>query len=233
MADRRRARRFVLPERVHGSLRIMEDVYVERIAAGEVTVLIARPPALNEELLLELAPHGGRRRALSVQALRGGPIAPGDTSRYRATLVPSANRSYTSELSLNGWRTDAPGSIGVLVRRIPTSVSEVSARGCLIESRHLLPEGTVGVLEVTMAEEATAEQLRICRMVRIVGGAHHYAAGAEFLPLGPPTPASVRNLIARLEMVLEIDSARSVDFTEDGGEPDVKETGGTDGAGPL
>jgi hypothetical protein len=214
MADRRRANRFVLPERVHGSLRIMEDVFVERVSAAEIAIVVARPPAADEDLLLDLVPTGGRRRVLRVRVAASAPLGIAETTRHRVTLVPSKGRCFV----IDGRREESGGKepsagIGVLVRRIPMSLSEVSARGCLIESAHVLPEGTVGVLELVMAEGRSAEQLRICRMARIVGGVRPYAAGAEFLPLEPPTPASVRNMIARLEMVLELDSRATVGLT--------------------
>jgi hypothetical protein len=213
MADRRQAHRFVLPERVHGSLRIMEDVFVERVNADGIVIVVGRPPATCEDLLLDLVPNGGRRRVLRVRAARSSPLGIAEASRYRVTLFPAEGRCFVIDGATEGASPKEPAAgIGVLVRRIPMSLRDVSARGCLIESAHALPEGTVGVLELVMAEGRSAEQVRICRMARIRGGILPYAAGAEFLPLEPPMPASVRNMIARLEMVLKHDSRTTVNL---------------------
>jgi hypothetical protein len=212
----------------------MEDVYVERVTAAEIGIVVTRLPAPDEDLLLDLVPHGGRRRVLRVRALRSEPLGVAGMSRHRVTLAPADGSVFPIEAT-GAPSGAAAAQIGVLVRRIPMSLTEVSARGCLIESPHRLPEGTVGVLELATEEGQSTEQLRICRMVRIVGGVLPYAAGAEFLPLEPPTAASVRNLVARLEMVLELDS-RSTTVTltpEDGADdPQPADDAETGHAGP-
>jgi len=100
--------------------------------------------------------------------------------------------------------------IGVILRDIPVRVLDASASGCLVESREPLPEGAVGVLEVTGEQGRTLEPLRISRSTEIAGGATRFRAGAQFLPLGAPGPASVRNQLARLEVALEIEAAAGI-----------------------
>ena len=100
--------------------------------------------------------------------------------------------------------------IGVILRDIPVRVLDASASGCLVESREPLPEGAVGLLEITGEEGRTVEPLRIRRSTEIAGGATRFRAGAQFLPLGAPGPRSVRNQLARLEVVLEIEAAAGI-----------------------
>jgi hypothetical protein len=99
--------------------------------------------------------------------------------------------------------------IGVILRDIPVRVLDASASGCLVESREPLPEGAVGLLEVAGEQGRTFEPLRISRSMEIAGGAR-FRAGAQFLPLGAPGLTSVRNQLARLEVVLEIEAAAGI-----------------------
>jgi hypothetical protein len=100
--------------------------------------------------------------------------------------------------------------IGVMLRDIPVRVLDASASGCLVESHEPLPEGAVGLLEITGTEGRTVEPLRIRRSTEIAGGATRFRAGAQFLPLGVPGLRSVRNQLARLEVVLEIEAAAGI-----------------------
>jgi hypothetical protein len=100
--------------------------------------------------------------------------------------------------------------IGVMLRDVRVRVLDASAGGCLIESREPLPEGAVGVLEITGGEGLTVEPVRINRSTEIAGGATRFRAGAQFLPLGAPGARSVRNELARLEVVLEIEAAAGI-----------------------
>jgi hypothetical protein len=90
-------------------------------------------------------------------------------------------------------------------------VLDASANGCLVESGERLPEGAVGLLEVAQVSRGrTSEPLRINRSMEIAGGATRFRAGAQFLPLGAPRLTSVRNQLARLEVVLEIEAAAGI-----------------------
>ena len=118
--------------------------------------------------------------------------------------------------------------IGVIVRDIPVRVLEASVTGCLVESREPLPEGAVGMLAIAGDEGPTAEPLRISRSTVITGGATRFRAGAQFLPLGAPGPASVRNQLARLEVVLEIEAAAAFRPTSHAAKLPNGETAGSD-----
>jgi hypothetical protein len=100
--------------------------------------------------------------------------------------------------------------IGVILRDITVRVLDASASGCLVESREPLPEGAIGLLEVMGEQGRTVEPLRINRSMKIAGGATRFRAGAQFLPLGAPGLTSVRNQLARLEVVLEIEAAAGI-----------------------
>jgi len=101
--------------------------------------------------------------------------------------------------------TRHPG-IGVIIRRITVRVRDVSAAGCLLESADLLPEGTVGQLELTIDGERHLETLQVCRSTRSSGGGLPWRAGARFLSLAAPPATSVRNVVARFEILDELGS---------------------------
>jgi hypothetical protein len=125
--------------------------------------------------------------------------------------------------------------IGVILRDIPVRVLDASASGCLVESREPLPEGAVGVLEVTSEQGRTLEPLRISRSTEIAGGATRFRAGAQFLPLGAPGPTSVRNQLARLEVALEIEAAAGIRTSSGRGKLEAVDAGvgGEAGAGSV
>jgi hypothetical protein len=98
--------------------------------------------------------------------------------------------------------TRLPG-IGVLIRRIPVRVRNVSTSGCLLESADLLPDGAIGMLELAIDGDRHVEALRVNRSTRIPGAAWPWRAGAQFLALNAPLPTSVRNVVARFEIMDE------------------------------
>jgi hypothetical protein len=86
---------------------------------------------------------------------------------------------------------------GALVRRVPATVVNVSARGCLIQTAAPLRPGEVGLLEVD-ADVSRPEAVRVCHAVERPGGALPYCAGTEFLVLDAASPTSIRGRAARL-----------------------------------
>ena len=123
--------------------------------------------------------------------------------------------------------------IGVILRDIPVRVLDASASGCLVESREPLPEGAVGLLEITGVEGRTVEPLRIRRSMEIAGGATRFRAGAQFLPLGAPGPKSMRNQLARLEVVLEIEAAAGIRTSSGGDKLRAGDAGSRSDAGVV
>ena len=87
---------------------------------------------------------------------------------------------------------------GALVRRVPATVVNVSARGCLIQTAAPLLPGDVGLLEIE-TDPGRPEAVRICHSVERAGGTLPYCAGTEFLVLDAASPTSIRGRAARLE----------------------------------
>jgi hypothetical protein len=98
-------------------------------------------------------------------------------------------------------------AIGVLIRRVPVRVRDVSMSGCLIESRDDLPEGSVGLLDLLIEGQVQSETIRVCRASRHTGSPWPWRAGAHFLALAAPSSTSVRNVVARFEIMDEIGAA--------------------------
>ena len=86
----------------------------------------------------------------------------------------------------------------VLLRDVATQVRNLSAGGCLLETRAYLPVGTVGVLDVELDGERRLEWFRICRIQGRHGGSGAYFVGAEFLPLAVAGDHSLRGAVRRM-----------------------------------
>jgi hypothetical protein len=85
MTGRRRHTRFVLAAPVDGSLRIREDVLIERWGDGEVEAVSTVPCKPNEELTLEVSDDDVDPVTVTVRDSR--PIVTADDSvRYRLRL---------------------------------------------------------------------------------------------------------------------------------------------------
>ena len=85
MSDRRRASRFLLTES-DATLRLMQDVYVEDADGAEIAIVTNSPPALGNELLIELPPEDGHRPVLRVRVSEYTMVPCGDGLRYRVIL---------------------------------------------------------------------------------------------------------------------------------------------------
>ena len=205
MPERRRAHRFALSEGSRALLRLMDDVYIECSDAGETTVIATQPVSIGEEILLELPSTTTRRAVTLTKAVRRTLVPYGGTLRHRVVLRRLRGRAHDSAFA-TADETKHAARMAMLVRRIPVSIGEVSTTGCRLESAQALLAGTVGILVLPAAAEPTGEPLRISRCTRTPGGAAAYRLGAEFLPLDAPAPTSLRNRVARLEIVMELSS---------------------------
>jgi hypothetical protein len=206
----------------------MQDVYIEREEGSEITIITDVPPVRGEDLLLELSGLRGRRSVLRVRAMQSSLVLFGDNVRARVTLRLAVPRVSADPDVESPTGNDQPiRKVGILVRRILVQVIDVSANGCLIETAEGLEEGTVGMLQLVVDDGSHGEALRICRAVRITGGDVQWRAGAEFLPLKAPTPTSVRNMVARLELMLEVDSAAHTRTNSDDAEIALEPLGGS------
>ena len=196
MSNRRRSHRFVIPEASEATLRIMQDVMVESMNATQVVLLTDVPLPHSEELLLELPRDLGSRSIASAHVQKSAIFWSGETRRHRAELAVHA--------SLETPPAGPLPAIGVLIRSVPVRVRDVSAAGCLLESDAQLPEGGVGLLELTINGEPQSETLQIRRSTQMPGSPWPWRSGAHFLTLGAPESTSVRNVVARFEILGEI-----------------------------
>ena len=206
MPERRRAHRFALSEGSRALLRLMDDVYIECSDAAETTVIATQPVSIGEEILLELPSTTTRRAVTLTKAVRRTLVPYGGTLRHRVVLRRLQACSHDRASATADDRATHAARMAVLVRRLPVSLAEVSTTGCRLDSAEALPNGTVGVLVLPSDAEPTAEPLRISRCTRTPGGAAAYRLGAEFLSLDAPAPTSLRNRVARLEIVMELSS---------------------------
>jgi hypothetical protein len=206
MPERRRAHRFALSEGTRAMLRWMDDVYIECSDAAETTVIAAQPVSIGEEVLLELPSNATRRAVTLTKAVRRTLVPYGGTMRHRVVLRRLHACSHHSAFATADERVTHAARMAVLVRRLPVSLAEVSTTGCRLESAQALLTGTVGILVLPTDAEPAGEPLRISRCTRTPGGAAAYRLGAEFLSLDAPAPTSLRNSVARLEIVMELTS---------------------------
>jgi hypothetical protein len=196
MSNRRRADRFVIPEASEGTLRVMQDVFVESTSATQVVLVSDMPLPRDEHLFLELPRELGSRSVVPAQVHKSAPLWSGETRRHRIDLIVEATRDMPAAVSRP--------ALGVLIRIVPVRIRDVSAAGCLLESEGPLPEGAVGLLELTIDGESQSETLRICRSTQMPGSPWPWRSGAHFLTLGAPESSSVRNVVARFEILGEI-----------------------------
>lgn len=80
-------------------------------------------------------------------------------------------------------------------------VYDVSAGGCLLESRESLPVGAVGMLSIDVDGRRRQEWIRVCRVHANEGRRGMCLVSVEFLPLEPAGTDSLRGAILRLRAV--------------------------------
>jgi hypothetical protein len=85
-----------------------------------------------------------------------------------------------------------------LTRTKNIRVYDVSAGGCLLESRESLPVGAVGLLSIDVEGRRRQEWIRVCRVHANEGRRGTCLVSVEFLPLEPAGTDSLRGAILRL-----------------------------------
>ena len=201
MADRRRTTRYAVPEAAAASLLVMQDVYVERLAAPEIVVLADASIPPGTELTLTV-PAAFETRRIPATVTAAGPSSRATSTRHPYRITLQVHDSEEEGLLLDPSQT--PPSIGVLLRRVPVRVHDISIGGCLIEAAGTLPDGSIGVLELTVGGEQHSETLRVCRSEARKPGAAPARSGARFLALSSRPSTSVRNVVARFELLEEL-----------------------------
>lgn len=189
----------------------MQDVCVEKVNDDLVVLVSEFPLRSGEQLSLELPRALGMRTHVQVDVISCSSVWVGDVRRQRILVrstmpldgrAPNTARPETKYLAPQATLP----ALGVLVRRVPVRVRDVSTAGCLLESLDAIAEGAVGSLEVELDGDTHVEPLRVCRSTRAPGSPWPWRAGAHFLGLHAPASASVRNLVARFEILDELSS---------------------------
>ena len=213
MTNRRRANRFDVPRTGEATLRLMHDVLIERATADAIEMLMDVPLKAGDVAIVELPSGHGSRAAVCVTVQSSAPVTPGDLRRHRLTarLTTGAGpgpHAVSQSHDISAARQHLP-ALGIAIRRVPVHLRDVSTSGCLLESLEPLPEGCVGILELPHDAEPNTEAIRICRVARVTGSPWPWRAGATFLSLAAPAEASVRNVVARFEILDELYSGRA------------------------
>ena len=92
---------------------------------------------------------------------------------------------------------------GVLRRELYVRVVDVSASGCLIESRRRLGVGAVGRLKLKLGSSEYADDVEVVRCQSIESAPSVYHIGMRFLWTSPRHPGSIRHAVARYAAELE------------------------------
>ena len=95
----------------------------------------------------------------------------------------------------------SPVTITSLTRSKPIRIYDVSAGGCLLESREPLPVGTVGLLTMDFDGRRRQEWIRVCRVQADESRRGPCLVSVEFLPLAPAGADSLRSAVLRLRGV--------------------------------
>jgi hypothetical protein len=212
MPERRRTSRFVIPEHAHGTFRLMQDVCVEKVRGDEIVIVGDAALQPGEELILELPRALGIRSVVLVHVVQCGAVWAGEARRYRVLLRSNVPVETPVVRRVGGASVITPAvtlpALGVLMRRVPVRVRDVSTSGCQLESADALIEGAVGQLEIAIDGQVHKEPLRVCRSMKAPGGHWPWRSGAHFLALEVPAPTSVRNVVARFEILDELAGIR-------------------------
>ena len=88
--------------------------------------------------------------------------------------------------------------LGVLARNMSVRLLEISRSGCLLESSHFVPIGTLGALSVVVDGTEYDDQVRVVRCQLVPGAGNTHRVGVEFLTLHLPGDRSLRRYAAGL-----------------------------------
>jgi hypothetical protein len=101
--------------------------------------------------------------------------------------------------------TRETGDSPVLTRELYIRVVDVSASGCLLESRRRLGVGTVARLTLKLGSVEYADDVEVVRC-QPIEGASVYHIGVRFLWTSPRHELSIRHAVARHTAELESSS---------------------------
>lgn len=206
MGSRRRAGPTVLSDAAHPTLRLMCDVSVERVDAGRVIALSDAPLPHQEPLVLELPGELGVRARVDVRVESSQPVEADGLRRWRLVLrtIPQGHARTGGHVHHIEPPARLP-ALGVLIRRVTVQVGDVTAGGCLLEGLEPVPDAGIAQLEIPSDGGRRVETVRLCGMTRGTGRPGHWRAQAEFLAFDAPVSRSARNMMARFEIMDELE----------------------------
>ena len=91
----------------------------------------------------------------------------------------------------------------VLMRELGIRVINVSASGCLIESRGRIEVGTIGTLKVRLGTDECTDDIEVVRCEAVTGAETVYHVGVRLLRRSPRHARSIRQAVARHEREFE------------------------------
>jgi hypothetical protein len=84
----------------------------------------------------------------------------------------------------------------ILNRELHARVIDVSASGCLVETRRPLEVGTIGRLRVSLSGAECEDDVEVTRCDAIEGPVASYHVGVRLLWTTPRQPGSIRHAVA-------------------------------------
>lgn len=86
VSDRRRSSRLIPPGQVAGTLRVTQDVIIERVAEEELTMVSHTPMARHEEVVLQVQLANGDATIVAARAVARQPVIVNGKVRHRSRM---------------------------------------------------------------------------------------------------------------------------------------------------
>ena len=103
-----------------------------------------------------------------------------------------------------------PSVIAVLGRDVVVRLLEISRSGCLLESSHAMPAGTIAALAIEIDGREYMDEVRVSRSQLLAGVGERYQLGVEFLWLRLPREHSLRSYAATLTRQFDAAGDRAI-----------------------
>jgi hypothetical protein len=113
-----------------------------------------------------------------------------------------------------------PSVIAVLGRDVVVRLLEISRSGCLLESSHAMPAGTIAALAIEIDGREYMDEVRVSRSQLLAGVGERYQLGVEFLWLRLPREQSLRSYAATLPSDAKQPTISGAEFGERGFQKD-------------
>lgn len=196
-AERRRTVRFQLAVPLDAYVDLLQPVTVEAAGEGGVTVQSMMPGVRGQSLTVRMSRTDAPAVTFAARVVGSEPQLVDGRLLHRIHLVTPAAPEHGA-VGGCGLR-QAHGATAAFVRRYPIRVVNLSRGGCLVQLPAALHTGTVATL-TPLDIETAPEPIRVAHLGLRRGGAWSHVAGAEFLPLTPPSSRSLRSMASQFEM---------------------------------